>query len=80
MWAIQNIGYTDVPMEDVANYVEGGALYHGPSCKCLKRWSFWQNRFEELGKEEYGMSEEIRMAVVEAAQTMRTIESRMGNT
>jgi hypothetical protein len=80
VWGIQNIGYTDVPVEDVANYVEGGSLYHGPSCMCLQRWSFWQDRFEELRKEESGMSEEVSMAVVEAAQTMRTVESRMGHT
>jgi len=47
---------------------------------CLQRWSFLQGRFEELRKEESGMSEEIRMVVVEAAQTMRTAESRMGYT
>jgi hypothetical protein len=36
--------------------------------------------FEELGREESGMSEETCMAVVEAAQTMRTVESGMGHT
>jgi hypothetical protein len=47
---------------------------------CLQRWSFLQGRFEELRKKEFGMSEGIRMAVVKAAQRMRTAESRMSYT
>lgn len=68
------------PCGGCGKYVEGGSLYHGPCCMCLQRWSFLQGRFQELRKEESGMSEEIRMAVVEAVQTMRTAESRMGYT
>jgi hypothetical protein len=70
----------DVTMEDEANYVERGTLYHGPPTMCLRRWGFWLDRFEELGTEESGMREEIRKAVLEAAQTMRTIERGIANT
>jgi hypothetical protein len=78
-WARDNIGYMDVTVEDEANYIEGGPLYRGPPTMCLERWGFWLDRLEELGKEESGMSEEIRKAALEAAQTMRTIETAMGH-
>lgn len=75
-WAQDNIGYMDVKEEDEANYVEGGLLYkhHGPSTMCLRRWGFWLDRFEEFGKKESGMSEDIQKASLEAALTMKTIE------
>lgn len=79
-WARDNIGYMDVTVEDEANYVEGGPLYHGPSTICLRRWGFWLDGFEELGNQESGMSEEIRKAASEAAQIMRTIERDIANT
>jgi hypothetical protein len=66
-WARDKIGYMDVTMEDEANYVERGTLYHGPPTMCLLRWCFWLDRFEELRKEESGMNKEIRKAALEAA-------------
>ncbi len=62
----------DVTVEDEASFVEGGPLYHGPPAMCLRRWGFWLGRLEELRKEDPGMSEAIRKAVLEAAQTMKT--------
>jgi hypothetical protein len=79
-WARENIGYMDVTVEDEANYNERGTLYHGPPTMCLQRWGFWLDNFEELGKEESGMSEEIRKAALEAEQIMRTIERGIGHT
>ncbi|RFU25518.1 hypothetical protein B7463_g10823, partial [Scytalidium lignicola] len=80
LWAQENIGYMDVTVEDEANYIEGGSLYDGPPTMCLRRWGFWMDRFEELGKEEFGMNEEIRKAVLEAAQAMRMIERGIAHT
>ncbi|RDL33086.1 uncharacterized protein BP5553_08525 [Venustampulla echinocandica] len=80
LWAQENIGYVDVPVEDSACYIEGGTLYHGPSTMCLRQWGFWLARFEELGKEESNLSEETRKAALEAAETMTTIERRVANT
>ena len=79
-WARENIGNLNVTVEDEANYVEGGSLYHGNPTMCLQRWGFWMDRFEELGKEESGLSEEIRKSTLEIAQTMKTIERGMANT
>ncbi len=59
----------DVTVEDEANFVEGGPLYHGPPTMCLRWWGFWLDRLEELGKEDSGMSEAVRKAVLEAAQS-----------
>jgi hypothetical protein len=67
-------------VEDEANYIERGTLYHGPPTMCLQRWGFWLDNFKELGKEESGMSEEIRKAALEAEQNMRTIERGIGHT
>ncbi len=47
---------------------------------CLRRWGFWLDGFEELGKEDFGMNEEVRTAVLEAAQTMRTTKSGVSST
>jgi Protein of unknown function (DUF3632) len=80
-WALENVGYADITVDDTANYVEGGQLYHGPPTMCLRRWGFWLDRFEELGREQCGIiSEDIRKAVLEAAQTMRTVETGVGST
>ena len=79
-WARNNIGYTDVPEDDELNYVEPGPLYHGPSTMCLRRWGFWQGRFEELATEASGVSEETRKAALEAARTMNKVEASVGNT
>ena len=79
-WARDNIGYANVPVEDEATYVEQGPLYHGPPAMCLKRWGFWLDRFEDLGKEESGLGEEVRKAALEAAQTMKSVEAGVGNT
>ncbi|KAJ3533319.1 hypothetical protein NM208_g8040 [Fusarium decemcellulare] len=79
-WARDNIGYRDVPVEDTANYVEGGPLYHGPQTMCLRRWGFWLDRFEHFGKEESGLSEEARRIALEAARTMRAVEASIGST
>jgi hypothetical protein len=76
-WARENIGYLDVTVEDEANYVQAGPLYHGPPTMCLRRWGFWLNRLEELGKNDSGMSEAIRKTVLEAAQIMKTTEGTM---
>lgn len=80
-WARENIGYTDVTVDDEANYVEGGPLYDGPPAMCFRRWGFWLDRFEEVGKnEESGISDAIRKAASEAAEVMRTTERAVGNT
>ncbi|KAI1077797.1 hypothetical protein F5B20DRAFT_550415 [Whalleya microplaca] len=79
-WAKENIGMMDVIEADTANYVERGALYHGPATMCLRRWGFWLDRFEELGKEESGMSEGCRKAAVEAALIMKTVEKGTAHT
>ena len=47
---------------------------------CLERWRFWIGRFEEAGREEAGLSNEIRAAVIETAQLMRRIEAEMADT
>lgn len=79
-WARENIGYMNVgPEDEEVQYTEGGTLYHGPPAMCLQRWSFWLGRFEEVGKEESGISEEIRKAALDTVQLMRTIESSMAN-
>ncbi|KAN0121707.1 hypothetical protein V8E51_000033 [Hyaloscypha variabilis] len=57
-----------VALEDEANYIERGTLYHGPPTMCLQRWGFWLDNFKELGKEE------------SAEQNMRTIERGIGHT
>lgn len=81
LWlAEQNLGYMDITEDDTASYVERRALYNGPPTMCLRRWGFWLDRLEKLGKEASGLSEEIRTSVLEAAQTMRTIERTIGHT
>lgn len=79
-WAIQNLGYTDVKVEDDANYIEGGPLYNGPQAMCLRRWGFWIERLQELGNEELGMGEGTRKTALDTAQTMKTIEGGMSRT
>jgi hypothetical protein len=79
-WARENIDYTDVLVEDWPNYVEGGPFYQGPHTMCLERWRFWIGRFEEAGKEEARLSNEIRAGVIETAQLMRRIEAEMADT
>ncbi|KAK9783983.1 hypothetical protein SCAR479_00542 [Seiridium cardinale] len=76
-WAQENIGLVDVA-NDSTQYFPGGPLYQGPPCVCLRRWGFWQARFEELGKHP-GLSEEIRKAALRAAETMTTVEKRIAN-
>ncbi|KAK6065697.1 hypothetical protein SCUP234_12458 [Seiridium cupressi] len=76
-WAQENIGLVDVA-QDSTQYFPGGPLYQGPPCVCLRRWGFWQARFEELGKHP-GLSEEIRNAALGSAETMTTVEKRIAN-
>ena len=80
-WARENIGYTNVTVDDEeGQYVEGGTLYHGPPAMCLQRWAFWLGRFEEIGKEESKLNEETRKVALETGQCMKTIESSMATT
>ncbi|KAK8016828.1 hypothetical protein PG993_015017 [Apiospora rasikravindrae] len=79
-WATENIGYMDVPEEDTAAYCDNGPLYGGPHTMCLQRWGFWIERFQELGKPESGLREELREAVLQAAQTMEAVERSVGHT
>lgn len=79
-WAYENIGYTDVPVEDTAAYSQRGLLYTGPATMCLQRWGFWQERFEEFGKSDSSMSKEIQEAALKAVETMKKIERLIGNT
>jgi hypothetical protein len=32
-----NFEHTDVPLDDMVNYIEQGPLYQGPDCMCLER-------------------------------------------
>ncbi|KAK8075341.1 hypothetical protein PG997_010004 [Apiospora hydei] len=79
-WAQENLGYMDVPEEDTAAYCDNGPLYKGPHTMCLQRWGFWIERFQALGKPESGLRDELREAVLEAAQKMETVERSVAHT
>ena len=77
-WAQENIGYVDGTEDDTQRF-ERGALYTGPPFVGLRRWGFWQTRFEELGKHT-GLGKEAQEAALRAAETMKAMESRVANT
>ncbi|EPE27923.1 hypothetical protein GLAREA_04714 [Glarea lozoyensis ATCC 20868] len=79
-WARENIDYYVTPDDQEGQYIEGGALYHGPPAMCLQRWAFWQGRFEEIGKEDSILDEETKNITLETARLMKTIESSMAPT
>lgn len=80
-WAQENLGYTDVPVEDTAAHEPGGELYEGPQTMCLRRWGFWLQRFESFGREAEGsgLSEEVRREALDAAEFMKTVERQIGH-
>lgn len=79
-WAKENLGYTDVSSDDYSQYFENGPLYDGPSTMCLRRWGFWQDRFEDLGREGSDLGEEVRMVALDAVQKMKAAELRVAHT
>ncbi|KAF6820949.1 hypothetical protein CSOJ01_00384 [Colletotrichum sojae] len=91
-WALDKVGHADVPrhwdvtaLKDRAVKIEvnrcpAGLLYNGPEIMCLQRWGFWIERFEELGNNGPYLGEEARKAALEAAESMRKLERRIGNT
>lgn len=79
-WAWENVGCMEITPDDIQRFFERGPLYDGPATMCLRRWGFWIDRFEQIGKAESGMSEEIRTAALSAAETMKTVEGRLANT
>ncbi|KAK6829502.1 hypothetical protein PG987_010086 [Apiospora arundinis] len=80
-WALENLGYHDVPVEDEAAYVEGGPLYYGPQTMCLRRWGFWMDRFQQLGDpNSSSLREEVREAALETVYYMNRVERGLGHT
>ncbi|KAF6831540.1 hypothetical protein CPLU01_06706 [Colletotrichum plurivorum] len=91
-WALDKVGHADVPrrwdvtaLKDRAVKIEvnrfpAGLLYNGPEIMCLQRWGFWIERFEELGNNGPYIGDDARKAALEAAESMRMLERRIGNT
>lgn len=80
LWAQENIGYRDVPVEDRQSYFPGGSLYQdGPQTMYLRRWGFWMQRFEEFSKMDR-LSEEVKGQASKAVERMKTVEARIGHT
>ncbi|KAF6808982.1 hypothetical protein CMUS01_13772 [Colletotrichum musicola] len=76
---IATLGFAQAVKIEVNRY-PAGLLYNGPEIMCLQRWGFWIERFEELGNNGPYIGEEARKAALEAAESMRKLERRIGNT
>ncbi|KAK6860443.1 hypothetical protein PG995_004079 [Apiospora arundinis] len=80
-WALENLGYHDVSIEDEVAYAEGGPLYQGPQTMCLRRWGFWIDRFQQLGDpNSSSLHEETREAALKTAHYMNQVERGLGHT
>lgn len=80
-WAGENIGISEVTVDNIRIYCERGSLYDGPACMCFRRWGFWIQRLEDIAKdEESGIGDEIRKSALETAKTIRTAEGAVGYT
>lgn len=76
-WVQDNIGYADLETDPTQKF-PGGPLYTGPEAACLRRWSFWQSRLEELGNDP-DLHEGIRKMATKAAETMDAVERRFAH-